>query len=463
MPIWMTVVRRPVRVSGKVARATVELKDNPDLVSYLSCNNVLLDRAVSETRLSRKHIEWRQMEEEEVVQEGMEIEQPGEGEISSIAVHPSDLETSNVQDWEDEWDCIFLDESDMGGVDRDPNQWSQRLEDVLSRDYQAGTSEEAGPQIMISRIDHHYYDHLPLSQQLAQPPQRQSQPQLSSLPPSLMAASNLMSIKVLLKPTMVPRAVQPESTQPSTSQEKTGPDKGKEKAIKEKKPIQQESMEVDDDDQASARVSKGTPLDQPKDRPVHAVLARIPIRPMQLTERTGGRMKPSAYRYCVQFQDGVETNECEWWAFEHLKGNQSFEAARIVFRTSSEALYKADNHCPDLVAGVQILWPRDETEPKDISVYYSILFGIPIVDWVMQETCQEGPIILPTALSEMYYEGFQAVQEKIRLWKEDRTTAVGQLSDDQYAIFLDLAKAPATTIAQNLNSLIDRGQQYSTG
>ncbi len=174
-------------------------------------------------------------------------------------------------------------------------------------------------------------------------------------------------------------------------------------------------------------------------------------------------MKLSAYRYCVQFQDGVEANECEWWAFEHLKDSPNFEMARVAFQTPWEVLYKADNYCPDLVAGAQILWPWDEAEPKDISVFYSILFGIPIIDWMMQEMRREGVINFPTALSEMYYEGFQAIQEKIRLWREDRSTVVSQLSDDQYAILLDLAKVPATTVAQNLNSLIDKGEQYSTG
>ncbi|MCP4602703.1 MAG: hypothetical protein GY847_19675, partial [Proteobacteria bacterium] len=198
MPIWMTVVRRPVRVSGKAARATVELKDNPNLVSYLSCTNVLLDRAVSETRFISKHGERRQMEEEEV-QEAMQTEQPGKGEISVITIPPSDLETNNVQHWEDGRDCVFLDESDMGSVDRDPNQWSQRLEDVLDKDYQAEILGEAGPS----------------SPRLAQPPRQKSPPRLSSKPSSVTAASKLTSIKVSLKPIVVPKAVQPESTQPT--------------------------------------------------------------------------------------------------------------------------------------------------------------------------------------------------------------------------------------------------------
>ncbi len=48
-----------------------------------------------------------------------------------------------------------------------------------------------------------------------------------------------------------------------------------------------------------------------------------------------------------------------------------------------------------------------------MSIYYSILFGIDIVDWEMHESPQQGVVILPNPLAEMYYEGFQAVWEKL--------------------------------------------------
>ncbi len=102
MPIWMTVVHRPTRVQGKAAHASVDLKDNPDLIHYLSCNNVLLDRAVSATRPSQEHTEWRQVEGKGLIQEKMEMEQSGDGDADSAAIQPSDVETSGVQDWEDD-------------------------------------------------------------------------------------------------------------------------------------------------------------------------------------------------------------------------------------------------------------------------------------------------------------------------------------------------------------------------
>ncbi len=67
MPIWMTVVHRPTRLAEKAARATVDLKDNPNLIYYLSCNHMLFDRAVSEMRPTHRHIRERQEEEEEFV------------------------------------------------------------------------------------------------------------------------------------------------------------------------------------------------------------------------------------------------------------------------------------------------------------------------------------------------------------------------------------------------------------
>ncbi len=281
MPIWMTVVHRPTRVPGKAARASVDLKDNPDLIYYLSCNNVLLDRAVSAMRPSRKHIERRQAEEEEFVQEGMEIEQPGDSGASSTAQQQSDVETGSVQDFDDDRDCILLDESDMGSVNRDPDHWSQRLEEVLQQHHQVERSEEAGLRVTITRAKP-----TALSPPPPQPPPSPLQP--TPLLPPPVAAPDPTPIKVPPKPTVASKVVKPASTQPSTSQEKTGSDKRKQKTAPKKRRSQQESMEVDGGDQARAQVSKGTPLDQLKDWPVHTILARIPTRPMQPSERTNG-------------------------------------------------------------------------------------------------------------------------------------------------------------------------------
>ncbi len=66
-------------------------------------------------------------------------------------------------------------------------------------------------------------------------------------------------------------------------------------------------------------------------------------------------------------------------------------------------------------------------------------------------------------LAEMYYEGFQAVQEKFRQWREDNTMALSQLPNDQHACFLNLSKAPATTVAQHLNTVMGTGELYSMG
>ncbi len=221
---------------------------------------------------------------------------------------------------------------------------------------------------------------------------------------------------------------------------------------------QDESMEVDGD-QASVRVSKDVQPSQPKDQPIHSILARIPSRPMQQNEKASGRMRLSAYRYCIQFQDGVTTDECEWWMYEYIKDSPNFEMARLAFQTLWEALYAGDRHCPDLIAGVQLLWPQNDANPTDVSDYYSILFGIAIVDWEMHESKQREVIYYLNPLVEMYFEGFQVVQEKFQQWREDRLTAVSQLPDDQYACLLELSKAPATTVAQYLNSVISTEEQ----
>ncbi len=81
---------------------------------------------------------------------------------------------------------------------------------------------------------------------------------------------------------------------------------------------QGEAMEVDDG-QAAARVSKDLWPEQLKDRQVHQILARIPLRPLQPNEKTNGQMKAAAYHYCVQFQDRIEADECKWWVYEHIK------------------------------------------------------------------------------------------------------------------------------------------------
>ncbi len=92
---------------------------------------MLLDRAVLATRPSQEHTGQRQVEGKGFVQEKMEMEQSGDGDADSAAVQLSDAETSGVQDWEDERDCILLDESDMGSVDRGPDHWNQRLDETL--------------------------------------------------------------------------------------------------------------------------------------------------------------------------------------------------------------------------------------------------------------------------------------------------------------------------------------------
>ncbi len=328
---------------------------------------ILVDRAVSEMRPSWKHIEWKQREEEEFVQEGMEIEQQGDSDAGSMVPQQSDEESGGVQEWDDSPDVILLDESDMGSVYRDLDHWSRRLEEVIRQDQLVEKSNEAGVQVTITR----------------------TVPAVTLLPLRPVAAPKPTPDKATARPTVASKVVIATLTQPSTSQAKTVSGQRNVRTVKKPRWSQDEAIDVDGDDQARARVSKETQHDPLKNWAIHVILARIPSRSMQQPEKASGRMRPSAYRYCVQFQDGVMADECEWWAYEHLKDSPNFETARLAFQTPWEVLYKANKHCPDLIAGVQILWLQDDSDPPNISVYYSILFGIPIVDWDMHESHKE--------------------------------------------------------------------------
>ncbi len=242
----MTVVHRPTRVPEKAAWATIDLENNPDLIHYLSHNNVLFARAVLEMRPSQKHIEVKQREEEELIREGMEIEQERNTDTSSLAPQLSDYESDGSPD------VLFLDESDMGSVYQESTRWAHRLEEALEQGDEAPhrveQSEEAGMRVTITRT-------VPVVDAVPTPvPAPEPMPLKMTLTP----------IKAGLQLKVAPKVVTAAPTQPSTSQGQMETPKRKVKTVRRSQQDQDEDMDVDSD-QAGTQVAKDVQPAQLKD------------------------------------------------------------------------------------------------------------------------------------------------------------------------------------------------------
>ncbi len=216
-------------------------------------------------RPSHKQIKERQKEEEEFVQEGMDMDRSADSDTSSIAAPQS----------EGSPDVLLIDESDME-QEQDALNWSRKLGEALAQDHHVETSAEMGVRVMVTR----------------------AAPTVATAAPTVTVAA--------------PKVITAAPTEPQTSKEKTAQTKRIVQTMKQKmRWDRDEDMEVDGD-QAAVRVSTDLRPEQLKDRLVHQILAQIPLRLMQPNEKATGRMRQAAYCYCIQSQDGVEVDECEW-------------------------------------------------------------------------------------------------------------------------------------------------------